>query len=370
MRSRQLAVTLALARLLSMGAAWSETILKESFEQQGKWKKNIRGKGTIELAPGGIEGKCLKVTTNDQALVYYTIRLDPKRVRGKRLIVRAKVKLDNVVKGPEIYSTAKIHIGVGVKGRIQHRAQRFVGTMDWRDEVLIAPIPEDADRVILDLGIQNANGAAFFDDLVVDDGVKEHRTLSIKSVANTSFRDEKANDGRGGFIDTGRMDLRDLPIADVRLGGVDFYILHPGENYGRTCIALRGEKRPGLPPKIETVIPVGQKGAHLFFLQAAAWVDPKRHDPCLVYTIRYDDGKSVDIPMREGIDIGAFEKPRDLPNWKVAWSSKQGGSVVGLGVTTWENPRPEVPINFIRLSTPGKGAVPIVAAISLDPRGE
>jgi hypothetical protein len=53
----------------------------------------------------------------------------------------------------------------------------------------------------------------------------------------------------------------------------------------------------------------------------------------------------------------------------VAWTSKQDGHTVGVGVATWTNPRPTVPIRFIRLTTPGTGAVPVVFAISLDPKG-
>ena len=82
------------------------------------------------------------------------------------------------------------------------------------------------------------------------------------------------------------------------------------------------------------------------------------------------DGKSVEAPMREGVDIGSLEDPKDLPNWKVAWTGKRDDKTIGIGVTTWNNPRPDVPIKFIRLSTSGTGAMPIVIAISLDPKAK
>jgi len=249
----------------------------------------------------------------------------------------------------------------------QHRAQRFVGTMDWHDQVLVAPVPEHAERVVLDLGIQNGNGTAWFDDLVVDDGVKEHVPLNLKPAANAGFGGQMLDGGR--FLDAGGPDLRAIPVADLKLAGIDFYVMHGQENYGRTCIALRGAKRPDLPARTETVIPVAQKGSRLFFLQAAAGLDASRKAPCLVYEVHYEDGTSAKIPMREGTDIGAFDKPKDLPNWKVAWTAKHGDATIGLGVTTWRNPKPGVPIAFIRLTTPGTGAVPIVVAVSLDPKG-
>jgi hypothetical protein len=349
-------------------AARAEPVLQEGFEQEGKWHKTLRGPGAVELVAGGLRGKCLKVTSRKRALAYYSIALQPKRVRGKRLTIRARVKLDNVVQGPEIYSTAKIHVGVTVGGRVEHRAKRFVGTSEWHHEVLIAPIPDNAEKVVLDLGIQNGSGTAWFDDLVVDDGVKEHVPLSLHTVANTNSRDRVAGDGRGGFLDAGAMDLRDVPVAGVRLAGVDFHVMPADENYGRTCVVLRGRKRPRLPARIETVVPVGRKGSRLYFLQAAAWADVKSRRPSLVCRVHYADGKSLPVTMREGVEIGSFELPKDLPNWKVAWTTKRDGRTLGLGVTTWVNPRPDVPIRFLRLSTPGTGGAPVLVAVSLDPK--
>jgi len=359
-----------LALLLALThSAQAATILEEGFESQGRWQEQIRGKGSIERAPGGVEGKCLKTTSEDCALVYYSQPLPRDRVQGKRLIIRAKVKLENVIKGDQDYSTAKLHVGFRVGNEPGNRAQRFVGTTDWHDEVLVAEIPAEATQVVLDLGIQNGTGSAYFDNLVVDDGVREHTAVSLESVANASFRDEVAGDGEGGFLDAGPLDLRDLPVGDVRLGGVDFYILPPSENYGRTCVVLRGAKRPDRPARIDTVITVSKKASRLFFLHAAAWPSPAHSDPCLVYAIHYEGGAVVEVPLREGVDLGGLDAPRDLPNWKVAWSGKYAGGTVGLGVTTWENPNPGTPIAFVRLSTPGTGGVPVVVAVSLDPKG-
>jgi len=345
------AFIIGLAVMLTADAR-SETVLKENLEEQGKWKKNIRGDGDIELVPDGVEGKCLKVTSKDRALVYYSMDLDPKRVLGKRLIVRAKVKLDNVEQGEQVYATAKIHVGVMIGKRMTHHARRFTGTADWHDEVLIAEVPENADRVVLDLGIQNGTGTAYYDNLTVDDGVKQHEIVNIASAANASCK---------------QVGLDGVPVADVRLAGVDFFLLPGSTNFGRTCVALRGEKRPDLPGRILTVIPVDRKATRLFFLQAAAGDAPKPGRPCLIYTIHYDDGEKLEAVMREGRNIGSLESPSDLPDWKVAWTSRTGGRTIGLGVTEWKNPRPDVAIKFIRLSTPGTGAVPVVAAISLDP---
>ncbi|NOY79413.1 MAG: hypothetical protein GXP31_00260 [Kiritimatiellaeota bacterium] len=342
-------------------------MLSENFESRGAWQEHVRGKGSISLVPGGVHGKCLKTVSEAQALVYYSLKLDPEKVRGKSILIRCKVRIRDVVRGPKVYSTAKIHVGIRTADRrTLNFATRFTGTADWSDKFLAVDVPEDAQEVVLDLGIQNGTGTAWYDDLTVDDGVREQAVLDIASVANSNFHDETPGDGFG-FLDAGPPDLSALPLGYVRFRNVDFYIRTPARNFGRTCVVLAGRKRPQLPKRIETVIPVKMAVKRLFFLQAAAWSDPTRQRPCLQYTLRFADGRTVDIPMREGIEIGSLWAPKDLPGWKLAWETAVDGRKVGVGIAEWQNPRPDVPISWIRLSSPGDAAVPVVLAISADP---
>ena len=354
---------------IAVDSAWPDVVLKESFEAQGQWRKQVRGKAAVELVEDGFEGGCLRITSKKEGMGYYSIDIDPKRVRGMTLVIRAKVKLDNVVQGAQPWCRAKIHVGTWVNKKLVHRPKLFDGTKDWHDQTLVAPIDEKAERVVLDLGIQMGSGTAYYDELVVDDGLKPLVPLDLKPVANTSYSDGVADDGRGGFIDTGAVDLRDLPTGEVQLGEREFHLMRPGDNFGVTCLALRGLQRPKLPAKPKGVVKAGHKGRRLLFLQAAAWLDEKRETPCLVYTVRFVDGETVKVPMREGVDIGAFDGPQDLPNWQVVWKAKRAGRTIGLGVTEWRNPRPDVAIESIAVESPGKGAVPIVVAITLDRKG-
>jgi len=346
--------------LLTTLSTQARVVLRESFDQPGAWKKNIKGAGTVALVPGGVSGSCVKVSTKANALVYYSLTLDPAQVRGKRLFVRAKVKLDDVTQGEKSYAMAKLHIGAAVAGTVQNFAQRFVGTRDWHDQALAAEIPKDATRVVLDLGIQNGNGTAWFDDLVIHDGQTRYTCLDIRPAANASH-------AGSAFVGKGIPTLAALPTGLVQFADVDFRILHPDENYGRTCILLRGEKRPDLPARLDTVIPVGKKAAKLIFLHAAAWPKEGVCGECLTYTVQFQDGRSVDAPIRECLEVGSVLAPKERPNWKLAWTARDKAGRLGLGVCTWENPHPDIPIRSIRLSTPGTSAVPIVVAISLDP---
>lgn len=364
--------------LLTASVGLCDVLLEETFESAGAWRKRVDEKCSIELVADGHAGRCVKIRCPEKGTAYYSVDLDPERIRGCRLKIRAMVRTEDVQQGEQVYAAAKFHVGGRSGGKPFNRAKWFVGTRDWHEETFVAPIPDDIEKPVFDLAIQSTSGTVWFDSLVIDDGLKACMVLDLAAVANTSLSDGVADDGAGGFLDTGRDNLRNVLRGDVVLGGYDFHILGPGQNHGATGVALRGIERPGFPqtpPSVKkpgnptlspAVVAVGRKGTGLLFLQAAGWVRPERTEPCLVYTVAYADGKLIEIPIMEGRDVGAFDSPQDLANWKVAWTETRWGKTVGLGVTTWSNPRPDIPIETISLHSPGTGAVPVVVAISLD----
>jgi len=387
MRDRRMKQTRSVARvsawilLLTACCGFCDVLLTEDFEAQGAWRRRVDGTCTIELVPGGHDGKCVKIHCPQKGTAYYTIDLGPELIRGRRLKVRAMVRTQDVAQGEQVYSTAKFHVGGRSAGKAFNRAKWFTGTHNWREETFLAPIPDDIEKPVFDLAIQGTTGTVWFDSLVIDDGLQACIALDLKAVANTSLSDGVADDGAGGFLDTGSKNLRDVPRGDVTLGGADFRILPSGQNHGATCVVLRGAERPTLPDTpvpakspgnakpTPAIVPVKFKGKGLLFLQAAGWVDAKRSEPCLVYEVTYADGQTVDVPVMEGRDIGAFDAPADLPNWRVVWTMERPGGTVGIGVMRWSNPRPDVTMESVALRTPGAGAVPVVLGISLDRTG-
>ena len=356
-----LAVVLSAINFLDAAA-----ILTEDFETPGKWQKIVKGKGSIEIVANGHEGKCVKVESKDSALVYYVRPIDPKLIAGKKLMVRAKVKLDNVVKGDMSYSRAKLKIMAHAGKKPINMAYNFDGDQDWHDRVYLPEVPGNITRAELQLGIQNGTGTVYFDSLAIDDGSMLQHALDLKVAANAAYNGAATNFASGQTVDT-PIDLTLVPKPYWRFAEVDFQLMLPMQNYGRNCIILAGKRCPDLPKVIENVIRVDTKSPRLFFLQAALDVDPSRPEPCLVYEIHYGDGKAAKAAMREGVDIGAIDNPKDLPNWRVGWRTKKGDREIGLGVATWDNPRAAVKIDYLRVSTRGTGAVPVVAAISLEP---
>ena len=368
LRSRLFQISFA---LLLAHASSGAPILVEGFEALAPgWKKGVGGKGSVTIVPGEVKGNCLRIEARGKLTSYYTTMLPLAAVKGKRVIVRAKVKLDNVVRGDKVYCEAKLHALIRFQDKKQaprNVATRFRGTADWHDQIMIVEVPDDAVSVQLDLGIQSGDGVVYYDSLVVDDGVKDQICVNLENVTNTCRQDISQKRGYGGFLDAGDMDLRAFPGGDVKFGGVDFYVMADSEAYGRSCIVLAGGERPELPARTLAVAPVKAKAKGLFLLHTAVWSDPASKRACLFVDVTYGDGRTHTITVREGVDVGRFDVPADAPNWQLGWTGKRGQGKLGVGVSQWPLPHPDAQIAHLRFRSPGDAAVPVVLAVSLDP---
>ena len=362
-------------------AARADLLVEETFDDPARWRKATSGGGSVEIVDSGITGPCVKLVCDEQGTARFEIRLDAETVRGRTLHIRGMVKTVDVIVGQRIYNTAKFHVGGRVGGRPFNNALWFSGTQDWHEESYTVSVPEDIEAPFFDLALQQSAGTVYFDNIVIDDGRRPRMAVDLSLLANTSLSDGVAGDGRGGFLDTGQVDLRDVPRGDVLLGGVHFRIPEPGENAGATCLILEGKERPDLPEapvrpgrkgkKPQPAwAPVEETGVRLLFLHAASRIDAECTAPCLVYRVRYADGEIAEIPIREGTDIGAYDDPVSLPNWTVVWTGSRAGKTVGVGMSEWPNPRPDVPVDAVTARSTGTGAVPVILAITLDRVGE
>ncbi|MBM3476234.1 MAG: hypothetical protein FJX75_23425 [Armatimonadetes bacterium] len=339
-------------------------IFEDGFETlDARWTRNVTGDGTVEIVPGGVEGNCLKLSASG-GMTYVSTQLDPQEYAGATIEVVGMVKLDSVQMGKEVFATAKFHIGATLPDKtVVNFADRWVGTADWAEKTLKADIPDNAQRIVLDLGIQNATGTAYYDSLVVRDTFGTGRPISLLPICNLGRSDGVANDGRGSFLDLGMNDLFSLPEGNLEVPGVTFTVPPDGVNMGKTCAILKGEQRPNLPAETDP-LPVDVKARTLCFLQTAAWANVEAQEPCLAYEIEYADGEKATIEMTAGVDVANFDDPREFANCKLVWQGKNGaGKQVGVGMATWRNPRPEVAIKSLRIVSAGKG-VPIVLAVS------
>ncbi len=187
--------------------------------------------------------------------------------------------------------------------------------------------------------------AESFGEFVVDlKGTKKkpvsYERLDLRPFCNRGFRDEVSDDKKGGWTDQGSNDMRNFPAGEQVFLNILFTIIDPNKNNGKSTMVLTQEE----PSR---TIPVGRPAACVYFLHTGAWVE----NQVAVYTIVYDDGDKISIPVIQNVNIFDWWSPGDLSQCQVAWV---GGNPirdgVGIGVFGWNNPKPEKKIKEIVLA--------------------
>ena len=170
--------------------------------------------------------------------------------------------------------------------------------------------------------------------------------LNLRSAANMGLIDEIDGDQKGGWLDQGDRDLRELTPGKKTLAGVPFEILNPEENNGKSCVMLRSAVRPYFASKAE--IPCGLKAARLFFLHGGGWLSGEGE--AARYVIRYQDHSTKSVPVRIRQEIADWNGLNHLPGAKLAWKGKNPVfSRIGLYAMEWRNPFPGKTIRSVEL---------------------
>jgi parallel beta-helix repeat protein len=190
--------------------------------------------------------------------------------------------------------------------------------------------------------------------------------VDLSSVANRSAQDEKAGDHHG-WTDQGDYDLRHVPLGPQILGGIPF--LMPKTPDATSVIILKGkEPAPWLPEAVRS-IPINRKAESLTFLHAIAWA---AGDVVIKYIVHYEDGRSVEIPIRRHAEVDDWFNPIPVDDAQIAWKAKHPlhpELTAGLYSYTWQNPYPYLSIRTLDIESQ-EDATPIVVAITgmnLDP---
>ncbi|MFA7237924.1 MAG: hypothetical protein WC058_13755 [Phycisphaeraceae bacterium] len=184
--------------------------------------------------------------------------------------------------------------------------------------------------------------------------------IDIKSAVNRGFADEVEGDKQGGWTDYGAShDLRNIPTGRSSLGGgVPFDIIDPAGNQGKSCIVLAGPTRDYFPRE-SSEIAVDKKLDKLFFLHTLLWVKAGKGDVVLEYEVKYRNGETETIAMKNHIDLADWWMGRDCPNGRVVY--RDGDK--GVYLSEWVNPKPNLEIASIKAITQGN-AIPVVIAVS------
>jgi hypothetical protein len=172
------------------------------------------------------------------------------------------------------------------------------------------------------------------------------------------------------------------PIGAVTFHGLPFLIGGPTPNPERCFVGLGPEPVPPLS------VPIGGLARHVLFAHALLDTRLRENEPVgevvATYTIRYADGTSARLPIRERFEIAAipmwwsaypflavpdnqdYMLPRERGEWGEAGyrqTEADQGWPEHYYLWDWANPRPDQPIDAIVLEPAGRRVV--LAALTL-----
>ncbi len=200
--------------------------------------------------------------------------------------------------------------------------------------------------------------------------------VDLKPYVNMGFKDEAARDGKGGWTDQGPIkDMRNIPTGTISIKGVDFEIINPEENNGKSCVVLAGpiQSRTDFLPRSVKNIKIGRQLKKLFLLVSGAYV-PKSE--VKVADLEFIYGESVGaaqvlftsqtLDLISGKNIYDWSIEKELPEAVSGWIGPQGSEGMNECATysiEWVNPEPERIIQSVNFNSTGMG-VPILLAIT------
>lgn len=228
---------------------------------------------------------------------------------------------------------------------------RRQGTREGYSDLTFAPAQSETEKTVTILA-EFSRGDTF-------------HIIDFHEAANQALRDEKSDDGKGGWTDQGPNDLRSFNPGLHYFLGVPFRVIDPAKNNGKSVIVLRGADRTRFP--VERTVPVGRKFQSFYVLHAGAWV--KENLKVADYVLHYKDGTTRTYDIVEGRDILDWWQGREKPlsadgdrRAAVAWLGRNdGGQPVCLTAVSLRNPNPSKVVASITFRSMGK-AVPVILA--------
>lgn len=334
--------------ILPVEMATAATVLFCPFESLEGWSVRSVGAASAEVVDKSGGEKCVTMASR-RGTIFLSRELPLEAVLKRRITVSCLVRTEDVARGAQLSSTAKVHLAVETSDGIRHHSAQLTGSKDWHHEGFTADVPDDARRVVLNLGLEACSGRVFFDRLIVRNDARGVHPLDISRAANASHA---------------QLGLTAFPKGTVEWEGIPFEIMDPARHHGADCFRLKGIGHEDWPDRIGAPIPVGSGASAIYILHGALDGRESSDTPCAMWSAWFVGGQSSGLSLFEGREIGAIGQTEDADSWSVAWREKNDeGRWVTFGVTKWpmyvNTPIVELTCRAYR------GASPVVLAVTV-----
>jgi hypothetical protein len=304
--------------LATAAGAPAATLIYCNMDSLEGWTVRTLGSAGVRIVPGQLAAACVELRSQGGS-VLLSRQLPRDSVAGCRLELSCFVKTENVVRGPEVLDAAKLHLALETPRGLRHFSVRFTGSGPWHEEGLVADVPADVRRAVLNVGMEACSGQVSWARLALRNDRRGVWPLPLAQAANAQ---------------RSRLGLGELPQGVVTWQGIPFHLLPSaaGEN---DCVRLRGSGHDDWPAAT-LPISVGRYATAVYLLHAALQGRDTAETPCALWTARLAGGLDEGLSIFEGREIGPLGSTQDLENWKVAWRGPAGSRpAVTFGVTRW-----------------------------------
>jgi putative membrane-bound dehydrogenase-like protein len=208
----------------------------------------------------------------------------------------------------------------------------------------------DALRDILHFLTTDAGGFRFID-------LQSAFTMSnVKGLFDTKAEPHNMRFARYGVV-----------VAD----GIPFNLVDPGKSVnGNNAVVLKGGLQPNwqsktsLPQRVE--VPMGFGASRIHVLGGvAAWGAraPRPNGPvCAKVIVHYADGKTQEIPLRDGVEFADYNAILEVPGSKLVPNLVTNGQVRWFSLT----PSRKDPIHHLTLESPDREQAPVFFALTAE----
>ena len=316
------------------------------------------GKFALHLSPKPVKPGCRAMVSR---------QFDLNSVRGKRLTVTADVKWDIKLPFSKWMGSRFMLCITGSDKKTSYVSASIPpGKSDWKPVEFSAQIPDDAQRVMLFLGIQDAPGDLYVRNLKVRSG---DLFLDLSSAANMTYQDQQAGDGKGGWSDQGPdNDASGFNFRQTTFANVPFKPLDPGAKKRNTVLTFASPNFPkGLEKAEISLSGTGTNAEYLYLLHTCSWGGTK--GPAGFISISGDSGKMQKITVQDSRDVSNWWFPKQVENGAIGciWSNVSGGNV-GLYVTKYKLDSSLGKIRKITLESAHAAPIWIVVGATLSSR--